>query len=467
MPNSSLIPSTDEIFGWIETIFAQGIRRPGYPADQWSERWIRDQFRAFGLDDVRFEPVRLPRWEDTHASLCIYPAERPDEEIQLPCFALPHCALARNLEADLLALEPDSDASGSIAVEHFDLIRLPQALMQQRAATRSYDPDRELKGMTQVLPFSPRFQKVMEPAIQARAVGFVGLLTGMPWETADYYVPYDGEVRPIPGVWVSPANSKRVVDLMKAGPARARLTVEAHREIVTCQNVVGALPGGSDEWIVIGSHHDGPWSSAVEDGSGIALVVAQAKYWSQLPRAERRHNLLFVAHAGHMVGGAGCRAFIQAHSGLLGKIVAEIHLEHAARECRCENGTLTPTDAPEVRWWFTSLNTDLEDIVEEALKSEDLRRSLILPPEIFGPQPTTDGGLYHLENVPIVQYLTAPMYLFDSQDTMDKIHRPSLGAVTRTAVRIIEGLGNHTASGLRDGMRPWSGVDLLGKGRPR
>jgi hypothetical protein len=462
MPTDSLLPSTDEIFAWIETIFAQGIRRPGYPADRWAEHWIRDQFTAFGLDDVRFEPVRLPKWEDRRTSLQVWPAARPGDVVPIPCFALPHCARALDLEADLLAFEPNADATGKIAVEPFSLIRMPQVLMQQRAATRSYDPDGDLKRLTQVLPFSPRFQAVMEPAIRARAAGFVGLLTGVPWETADYYVPYDGEARPIPGVWVSPANSQRLLDLLNAGPVRARLTVDAARETVTCQNVVGALPGASDEWILIGSHHDGPWSSAVEDGSGIALVLAQAKYWSQVPRARRPHNLLFVVQAGHMVGGAGCRVFIEAHRDFLRQVVAEIHLEHAARECRCEDGALIPTDAPEVRWWFTSLNVDLEDIVEDALRSEDLRRSLILPPEIFGPQPTTDGGFYHLEKVPVVQYLTAPMYLFDSQDTLDKIHRPSLQAVTRAMVRIVEGLGAHTAAGLRAGIRPWTGVDLLG-----
>ena len=462
MPTDALIPSTREIFGWIETVFAQGIRRPGYPADRWAEHWIRDQFNTFGLDEVRFEPVRLPKWDATHTSLHVWPVERPRELLQIPCFALPHCARALELEANLLAFEPNVDATGHIAVERFDLIRMPQVLMQQRAATRSYDPDHELERLTQVLPFSPRFQAVMEPAIHANAAGFIGLLTGMPWETADYYVPYDGEARPIPGVWVSPANSKRILDLMRGGPVRARLTVDARRETVTCQNVVGTLPGASDEWIMIGSHHDGPWSSAVEDGSGIALVLAQAKYWSQIPRAQRSHSLLFVLQAGHMVAGAGCRAFIEAHKDFLRQIVTGIHLEHAARECRCENGALIPTDAPEVRWWFTSLNTHLEDIVEDALKSEDLRRSLILPPEVFGRQPTTDGGFYHLEKVPIVQYLTAPMYLFDSQDTLDKIHKPSLGAVTRATVRIIEGLAAHTAAGLRAAMRPWTGGGLLG-----
>lgn len=55
------------------------------------------------------------------------------------------------------------------------------------------------------------------------------------------------------------------------------------------------------------------------------------------------------------------------------------------------------------------------------------------------------------------------MYLFDSQDTLDKVHRPSLEAVTRATVRIVEGLAGHTASGLRDGMRAWAGVDLFGQ----
>jgi len=462
MPIDTLIPSTDEIFGWIETIFAQGIRRPGYPADRWAEQWIRDRFDAFGLEDVHFEPVPLPKWDDTRTSLRVWPVERPGEAVEIPCFALPHCARALDLEANLLAFEPNHDATGQIAVEQLALIRLPQHLMQQRAATRSYDPAGELASLTQVLPFGPRFQEVMEPAIRARAAGFIGLLTGRQWETADYDGPDDGEARPIPGVWVSPANSQRILRLMRAGPVRARLTVDARREIVTCQNVVGTLPGESDEWIMIGSHHDGPWSSAVEDGSGIALVLAQARYWSQIPRAQRPHNLLFVLQAGHMVGGAGCRAFIEAHRDFLSGVVTEIHLEHAARECRCENGALIPTDAPEVRWWFTSLETHLEDIVEDALESEDLRRSLLLPPEIFGPQPTTDGGFYHLEQVPIVQFLAAPMYLFDSQDTLDKIHLPSLGAVTRATVRIVEGLAGHTAAGLRAGMRPWTPRNLLG-----
>ena len=47
-------------------------------------------------------------------------------------------------------------------------------------------------------------------------------------------------------------------------------------------------------------------------------------------------------------------------------------------------------------------------------QAEDVRRSLILPPTVFGPQPTTDAAAFYTAGVPIVNFLTAPFYLFDS-----------------------------------------------------
>jgi hypothetical protein len=68
---------------------------------------------------------------------------------------------------------------------------------------------------------------------------------------------------------------------------------------------------------------------------------------------------------------------------------------------------------------------------------------------VFGEAPTTDGAALYLAGVPIVQYLTAPMYLFDSADTVDKIHVPSLEPVTRAVIQIIESVRGRTAAELR------------------
>src|SRR3954468_22969543 len=56
------VPSAAEMLGWIETVVSRGIRRPGYPADAWTERWLAKRLTEFGLE-VSLEPVKVPRWQ--------------------------------------------------------------------------------------------------------------------------------------------------------------------------------------------------------------------------------------------------------------------------------------------------------------------------------------------------------------------------------------------------------------------
>ncbi len=430
--------SAAQMLAWIDAVVAQGIRRPGYPADRWTEAWAAEQFRELGLSDVRLEAVELPYWEPRRAEL------RVGEEC-FTGFPLPHAA-AGDVEAEL-ALDGEALA-GRIALSELDLLRLPQSGFRL-LATDAYDPDNDLDTLEQVLPFGARFREVMDPAIAAGAAGFVGLLTGFPWETRDYYVPYDAVPRPIPGIWLSGDDGRRLLQLCASGVRRAHLSVDVDRRPITTHNVVGVLPGASDEWVIIASHHDAPWASAVEDASGIALVLAQAAWWAARPAAERPHNLLFLLTSGHMAEAAGTRAFIAAHAALLERTVLQVHLEHAARRCIVEDRVLIPTDEPEVRWWFTSRAPRLEAAVRDAIAAYDLRRSLVLRPDVFGPMPTTDGAYFHPAGVPLVHFLTAPMYLFDSCDTLDKIHIPSLEPLTRAVAQIIATTRGVSATAMR------------------
>ncbi|MGB2695676.1 MAG: M28 family peptidase [Dehalococcoidia bacterium] len=451
MPHDDLIPAEATIYGWIEQVFAQGLRRPGYPADRWAEQHCLERFRDFGLENVRHEPVELPYWEPRRWSLTVTGSS---ETLEIACFPLPHAAPTPGLEAELVAYDREAPArvQGKFSLYDVTLNRPPHAAIGS-LATWTFDPDRTFANSNHILPFGAEIQGVMEPSMAAGAVGFVGVLKGYPGDSHDYYVPYDGVERPIPGLWVSGSDGVRLHELLAAGPTRARLEVDSVRETITSYNVVGELRGADDEIVVIGSHHDGPWASAVEDGSGIALVFAQAEYWARVSQEERPHRLVFLLNAGHMVGGAGMRGFIEAHRPQLERIVLGVHLEHAANECEeDERGELRPTGLPEARWWFTTRSPQLEATVRSAIEAEDLRRSHIVPPTIFGPHPTTDGGFFHSEGVPLVNYLTAPFYLFDSQDTLDKIHKPSLVPVTRAALRIIEATAGVSAREMRAGV---------------
>jgi hypothetical protein len=450
MTDPTLLPAGDEMMRWITEIVAQGVRRPGYEADRWTEDWAARMFTAFGLDDVHMEHVAVNRWTPSECSLRVWRADT-DNVIDLPGFPLPYSASTDGTEGPLARLEDPGarDLRGCLAVSDLRLLELPQTLARQ-SATWSWDPDHDFDRTTQILPFGPHFQEVMEPAIEVGAAGFVGALSGVPWETCQYYVPYDGVARSIPGMWISRSSAWRLSELMEQAPVRGRIFVSAVVERAGTHNVLGALRGRSDEWVIVASHHDGPWASAVEDGSGIAMVLAQARYWAQVPPDERPHNLLFLLTSGHMVGAAGTKAFVAQHAELLGRVVLELHLEHAARECVPRDGQLEPTDVPEIRWWFTSRGHDLEAVVKAAIVEEDLRRSLVHRPDLFFEHPPTDGSAFHAAGVPIVHFLTAPMYLFDAQDTLDKVHDASLVPVSRAVARIIEGTGSMTAARLRE-----------------
>ena len=233
----------------------------------------------------------------------------------------------------------------------------------------------------------------MEPAIAAGAIGFIGVLRGYPSGGCEYYVPYDGKPRSIPGVYVSERTGDRLLELLENDSARANIEVVAERGSTTTRNVVGELPGTDDEWVIIGTHHDAPWALAVEDGTGIAMVLAQATAWAAVPESDRPHRLIFLATGAHMAAAAGTRAFIERHRQMLGRTVLEVHLEHAALDSPPEG---QPLDAPSTRvtprWWFTTVIPVLERIVWDAIVEHHLDRSLVLTPDALGSFPTTDGG---------------------------------------------------------------------------
>ncbi|MHA1254140.1 MAG: M28 family peptidase [Promethearchaeota archaeon] len=448
------VPSTDDMMNWTEEIFNQGIRRPGYPADQWAENWIKEQFEIYNLQDIKFDPIPVNKWEASDAKLKLWLVDNPNEKLEISCFPIPYTSPNNDIEAELSVVSEESELNGKILVSDLNLFKFPVNMtMVMSGADRYYDPKNEFENLEQTVPFDIRFQEILKPALENNALGFIGILSGYVWDTDKYYVPYDAVERNIPGVWVSRNKGKKIIDFMNKGKVKAKILYDAKISEVISHNITGILPGMSDEWIVIGTHHDGPWNSAVEDASGMALVLAQAKYWSQIPQEQRPFNLMFLMNCAHMTGGTGAEEFVKRNKDFLTKAVAAIHLEHVARDVKSENGKLIPLDDPTIRWWFTSRILPLEEIVEKAIIEEDLHRSIILPPDNLIPgqdKPPTDGGFYHPAGIPFVSFLTAPPYLFDTSDTMDKIHQESFVPITQAVIRIINSLIGFTAKELRD-----------------
>lgn len=450
------VPAAAAIFAWVSEIFDQGIRRPGYPANQWAEGFIADNFRSLGLENVRLEPVMVTRWEPRRWRLEVSVGDA--EPTELECFPLPNTAPVDRLEVELAAYDEEDPGavSGKASLDEVGLLGIPADLFASAGSApddtsrRIVDPEGTLRDATHIVPFGARFQEVMEPSMQAGAAAYIGSLANYPGDSFAYYVPYDGVERPIPGVWISGSDGEWLRGQLANGPVGVRLSVESESQRITSHNVVGELPGADEQVVLIGSHHDGPWASAVEDASGMALVLAQATYWAAQSGERRPHRLVFVLQAGHMDGGAGLRAFVEGHRQELEDVVLQVHLEHAALEFRADDGEVAPTGLPEPRWFFTSRIPRLEDAVFEALETEELHRSMVVAPDAIGETPPTDGALYHAEGVPIVHFLAAPFYLFDAMDTLDKIDRDHLVPLTRATIRIVGSTSSVSASELRE-----------------
>lgn len=426
---------------WVDTLVEFGIRRPGYAADNAAADWIADEFRRAGLQNVRQDPVEVNRWTPGECSVTWWSTATPDAKTTVKCFALPYSQPQVDLTATAVLDEGTNDLNGSIGVVQDLFVEIPQSVLAQQALA-VVAPKEWVETDQQPIPFGIRngdlFSDFFGPTTARGGVGMIGILDGLGVDR--YYAPYTGKNVDLPAVWLGQAAGEKLTAAMAAGPTTATITVAAQREMASSSNVVGELPADSDTWVLVGSHHDAPWASAVEDASGIAQVLAQAHHWAEVPAAKRPHRLMFIATAGHMSGAAGSIAVLARYPKIIDRTVLEVHLEHIARRANMTPTGLEVTNDPETRWWFVTQRPDLQQLVVDALHAQGMNRDLVLPAVGFfgGDAPLSDAAPFSLAGVPVVSLITTPLYLFDPRDTPDKVDHRTTEAVRDAATRMIE-----------------------------
>lgn len=456
---SGSLPSEDEIFRWVLDLYSLGRRVPGSEGDLKAERYLRDKLVEFGFKDVRTEPIDITLWLAKRWSLEAQMEGKGAE--RLPCFYVPYTAPTGGLEGELVyvgegrAEEFDKvDVDGKIVVVSVRFLPLPVSLLRS-IAYFTHDP-RETISPDWVHPATWIRPNCMgmgliaggydayETACERGAAGFIGILEDYPklGEELTYYAPYDGVMRPIPGLWVSRETGAKLKEMLSRGRVKARMVLKAEVRPAVTHNVYGVLPGEKDEYIIVHCHHDGPFQSAVEDASGCSVVLTIAKYFAGLGKRTRR-SLVFLFTAGHFYGGAegiGQKAFIEAHrEDIVAKALVDIAVEHVAKECLEKDGVAVVTGEVEPRGLFTTDNPTLVEIAKKAIVKNNIERILILPTTTPIDVPT-DAHLFWKNGVPIYSLISGPMYLFDVTDTPDKVAKDQLQPLARMFIDIIEEL---------------------------
>lgn len=438
--------SATEMMGWIRAMVAFGPRRAGSPAGLANEDYLIAKLKEFGLANIRKEPI----------SVEYYQPERSLVEIDTgtgfkPFNAqwIPYCRFtpAEGLESQLVyadskAYSHSANWSGKVVVTDIEFPLLDVELIGKFSMGR-YDPDDNIKDVKHPATWVRLGWHLYRKAFEQGAVGFIGILKDQPGGSYRMYAPYgfkekDILDKPLPGFWVSRNDGEEIRNLAKAN-AKVRLTLTGERKPSVTHNVVGEIPGETDEYIVLHCHHDSPFASPVEDASGCAVILALAEYFAHGKKPKRTIIVLFTA--GHFYGSVGTRRFISDHAtDVVPRVALEITVEHVAKEAiENKNGELVESGLPEATGIFLPFNQAMVDAVLANLKDNAVDRAFLLPPEgPLGPYPPTDGGDWYVAGVPLVNFISNPVYLLNAEDDFHWVDEPRLPKVAGAVAGIVE-----------------------------
>lgn len=439
-PEYQAMPTTEHIFGWIESLVGLGRRITGTPAGYAAAAFVKCEFEKIGLTDVHYETVTSWLWEVDSSSVTVagtevdaYPSRfsfvTPDQPAE---FSTGPEGLSTELVDVNLATPLDmqlADVAGKVVL--FDLkFLLPTAGL---GALTEFFWDPQLTVVEPSLlvanPYLSSYSEAIGAAMDAGAVGFIGVL-------ADYFDSnhYNNEFYrrtnvTIPGYWVSPSEGERIRELISdsGGSAPVTLKMEGRRKEVEARSVVGFLEGQTKDTIMIQSHHDSVTPGAVEDGSGTASVLAQAQYFAKQPTQARQKTLMFTTFDTHFTGYQAHQAFINKYvveKATPYNIVANVTLEHVAKQAITgADGELVVTELPEIRGVLNSLGPLLKATMATAIIEQDLQRTFILSGHALCSTVgmPTDASWACLHGVPTASFIAGPSYLYDDADTLDKV----------------------------------------------
>jgi hypothetical protein len=454
------LPSQGLLERWITELCATPHRRVGTPEGHRGEQWVAARMRELGLHDVALDPIGVNVWQAARWALRVTGAD-------VPAFYLVNTAFtpAGGLSAPLAYVGHGrardfarADVRGKIVVGEVPYPYIPTGLLLRGLrATGALYAVTDTAAMTapgngQYLPFvrenfmggTPEADSppndIYWNAVRNGAAGVCLILADQPTGSNSHYGPYDGLMKPIPGLWIGRDEGPRLRALAKRGE-RATLRLEGTCEPGVTHNVWGVLPGASDEVVLVTSHHDAPFLGAVEDAAGIAQVLGQAHAWSRVPQAKRPRTLVFVADTGHFYGSIGAHTFAHEHADLMRRTKLLITLEHlAGREVREDGTRYVPTGNQALTVMFTSSEAATIATAQEALRKAPAKRTAAVPAHLLAPVPVSDAAGYVLEaGVPVISWIGCPYYLLDEHDTLDKLDPAELVPIARTVSELVKG----------------------------
>jgi Zn-dependent M28 family amino/carboxypeptidase len=223
---------------------------------------------------------------------------------------------------------------------------------------------------------------------------------------------------------------------MEKGPVKVQLELATEeRRGLRDASVWGELPGTSGEDIIVMAHHDSYFEGALDNASGMAVMLALAEYYSKIPKQQRRRTLKFVTTAGHHAGSAGTQWMHDNRDTFLAQTALMINCEHVSVTQAYYDRTkpeLRKSTNIDARRWFVNGSDKLASIVLNAYKSFGVTIYDVM-------DPFTTGDMSHCDHdAPAIQLIESAVFYHTDQDTPEIVPEPGLEAVARAYAKIID-----------------------------
>ena len=388
-------PEGQEIFSWIKDLAQWGHRKTGTPEGRKSAEYIEGKFREFGLEDVRIETVpsmcmivndySVEIEGETFESFYINGTNRGGESGRFTFGKNGEEAefvyVGQGLPEDFEKV----DVRGKVAVVS---IVLPEmGTTDWFDDVYVYDPLKQLDTPRRKVDiYSPGIWPNNFYLAQTHgAVGFVGILENYMDDPYFYNEDYTEngwamgcEFMSLPALWVSRSSGRKIKECFaNADMLKGKMVVDTLYEYRDAFNIVGELPGQSDEIILVHSHHDAVFEGAVQDASGTSEMMALAKYFAQIPKEERKKSMMFAALDTHYTDYAANIGFVKRRKEEGDKVIIDIAIEHVGKEAALDDDfNLYETGEVEPRLIYVSEPRLYED-VKKIVTHYDLKKTMI------------------------------------------------------------------------------------------
>ena len=461
-----LVPDKKQILDWIGFFCSMEHRRSGTENNSKSAQYIKDRFEEFGLKEVKIETPDSEFYFPREWSLSI------DGE-NIDCYFINYSNQLNitgitdtgKIGAELVYVgeggKEDFDAidvKGKIVMGEVKWLDYTLRFFEENHGSGKsywYDPHDTIDGFDKYIhknTYEPNtFPWNYFEAMQRGALGFIGILS----DNCDHYIHYcenyteeivdrseEFSRMKIPGLWINTSRGQKIIEKLSQGRVDAEIRMVSEIAKGHANVISGVLPGKSDEIILVHSHHDACFQGAAQDASGMSIVLALAKYYSQIPEDHREKTLMFAAMDSHFSGYSGHNGFIRARKEEGADIILDFAIEHVAIEAvddaSNKEDQMVFTGQISMRLAYVTENRNLLGIVKDSVLDNGLERTQIIPVLRSKGDVCSDAHRFWREGIPVISFICPVIYLMDPVDTIDKVAEDQLEPVTTAYIEMID-----------------------------